>query len=211
MINSHLLQKPPNGHTAWTKGTQTHTTLNPPTMNSNLKRPMDKSDSPQCRNAARMSTLSGRHIPMKYTTPLDTKHLMGKDEFERKYIRNKPGNRYTDDEAVVEVPDSVHHRSPVSPTTPTTATSTSATQRSDTVTSVGSNTTYQESQEDHAPTGWYCRNRESRSDYISLGFGLSGRKRSKDNSSDDSVKPSPKKLHRSSSWKSWCVKQLRDN
>jgi len=125
-------------------------------MNSKAKRPMPANDGPPCRNAARMSTLSGRHVPMKYTTPLNTKHLMGREEFERTYIRNKPGNRFTDDGEVVEIPESANHRSPVSPSTPTTATSTSATQRSDTVTSVGSSTTYHDSQEDHAPTGWYC-------------------------------------------------------
>jgi len=91
---------------------------------------------------------------MKYTTPLDTKILMGRDEFEKKYIRNHPGNRFTDDGEIIEIPESANHRSPVSPNTPTTATSTSATQRSDTVTSVGSNTTYQENDEEHAPTGW---------------------------------------------------------
>lgn len=123
-------------------------------MNTKPKRPIATTESPQCRNAARMSTLSGRHVPMKYTTPLDTKILMGRDEFEKKYIRNHPGNRFTDDGEIIEIPESANHRSPVSPNTPTTATSTSATQRSDTVTSVGSNTTYQENDEEHAPTGW---------------------------------------------------------
>jgi hypothetical protein len=122
-------------------------------MNTKPKRPIATTESPQCHNAARMSTLSGRHVPMKYTTPLDTKNLMGRDEFEKMYIRNHPGNRFTDDREIVEIPESANHRSPVSPNTPTTATS-SATQRSDTVTTVGSNTTYQENDEEHAPTGW---------------------------------------------------------
>ena len=90
-------------------------------------------------------------------TPLDTKNLMGREEFEKKYIRNKPGNRFTDDGKVVEIPEPENHRSPASASTPTTAASTSATQRSDTVMSVASSATYQENEE-HAPTGWYNYN-----------------------------------------------------
>ena len=105
---------------------------------------------PRGRNAARVSPLSGRHCITKYSSPLDTQHLMTPDEFQNQYIRKKPGNRYTDKGDVVEVPEHGEANSPLTPTTPFTATST---QRSETQTSLGSSTCNEN--EEHAPTGWY--------------------------------------------------------
>jgi hypothetical protein len=104
---------------------------------------------PRGRNAARLSPLSGRYCPTKYSSPLDTQHLMTPDEFQNQYIRNKPGNRYTDKNDVVEIPQ---HGEPPSPQTPITPSTETSTQRSETQTSLGSST-YHENEE-HAPTGW---------------------------------------------------------
>ena len=104
---------------------------------------------PRGRNAARASPLSGRYCPTKYSSPLDTQHLMTPKEFQSRYIRNKPGNRYTDTGEVVEIPKDGEPISPQTPITPSTATST---QRSETQTSLGSST-YHENEE-HAPTRW---------------------------------------------------------
>jgi hypothetical protein len=49
-------------------------------------------------------------------------------------------------------------------------------------------------------------------DRISLGFGRPKTvKRKKDDSSDEYVKQSQKRLRRSSSWKSWYIEQGKDN
>ena len=101
------------------------------------------------RNAARASPLSGRHVPMHYTTPLDTQNLITAEEFQRQFIRNKPGNRYTDTDDVVEAPKDARSESP---STPVTATSGTATQRSETETSLEGSTILDT--DDHAPTGW---------------------------------------------------------
>lgn len=75
---------------------------------------------------------------------------MSPEEFHNRFIRNKPGNGYTDNNDFVEEPD---HDQPQSPDTPVTATSASNTQRSETQTSLGSSTYHENEQ---APTGWYC-------------------------------------------------------
>ena len=117
-----------------------------PKINSRMS-----SDSSHFRNAARASPLSGRHIPNQYMSPLDTKHLITPSQFESKYVAGKPGNRYTDNEDIVEIPEGVSGNSVVLPSTPSTPVT--ATQRSETVTSVGSSTTYRD-EDNHVPTGW---------------------------------------------------------
>lgn len=109
------------------------------------------SDSSRFRNAARAAPLSGRHIPNQYMSPLDTRHLITPAEFETKYVAGKAGNRYTDNEDIVEIPERVSGNSVVRPNTPSTPVT--ATQRSDTATSVGSGTTYRD-EDDHVSTGW---------------------------------------------------------
>jgi len=144
------------------------------------------------KNAARVSPLAGRYRPKQYTSPLDTQNLMSTKEFHKRYIGTRPGNRYTDSVDIVEVPEPREVHSfvpPVSPETPVTATSATATQRSETETSLGGDT-YHENEE-YAPTGCF-------------GFGKHrGKKRSNAEVDHDYDIPSPKKLRRSSSWRSW--------
>ena len=102
------------------------------------------------RNASRVSPISGRHRPTKYSSPLDTQHLMTPDEFQIQYIRNKTGNRYTDNGDVVEI---LEHGEANPLLTPTTLFTVVCTQRSETQTSLGCST-HKENGE-HAPTGWY--------------------------------------------------------
>jgi len=105
---------------------------------------------PRCRNAARVSPLSGRLVPTKYSSPADTQHLISAEEFQNRFIRSNPGNRYTDSDQVVEEPENAEV---ISPQTPSTAfTGISGTQRSETETSVGSSVHHDN--EEHAPTGW---------------------------------------------------------
>jgi hypothetical protein len=118
-------------------------------MSEKSKREINAKGNTRVCNAARVSPLSGRFTPKTYSSPLDMSHLMSPEEFHQQYIRNKPGNAYTDDNVIVEEP---HHDQPLSPETPVTATSASNTQRSDTQTSFGSST-YQENDE-QAPRGW---------------------------------------------------------
>ena len=115
------------------------------------------SNSKHFRHAARASPLSGRHIPNQYASPLDTKHLMTPAEFHSQFIQGKTGNRYTDDEDIVEIPEGVRGNSlerTSSPSTPVTATSVTATQRSETATSLGGSTVIDN--DEQAPTGWYA-------------------------------------------------------
>jgi hypothetical protein len=183
-------------------------------MNENLRsqdNPTMNTDSTRFRNAARVSPLSGRHIPTKYTSPLDTQHFLTPEEFHDQFIRNKPGNRYTDKHDVLEIPlrtNMAASKSSQSPVTPVTATSTTATQRSETQTSVGSSTYHHN--DEQAPTGWYYPTLITYfmiANFISLGFGRSdSRKRSKafaDDGSDEYNHKPPKRVRRSLSWKSW--------
>jgi hypothetical protein len=124
--------------------------------NSRPQNPKAMPDYTRFRNAARVSPLAGRYHPKKYTSPLDTQNLMSTKEFHQKYIGKRPGNHYTDATDIIEVPEQKELRSPASPQTPETpltATSVTATQRSETETSLGSDT-YHENEE-FAPTGWY--------------------------------------------------------
>jgi len=107
---------------------------------------------PRIRNEARSAVLSGRHILKNYTSPLDTQHLMSKEEFRNKFIRNKPGNLYTGSQDVVEVREEACVPSPISPITPASQTTAVSTQRSVTATS---RTSYDD---EPAPTGWYSLN-----------------------------------------------------
>ena len=118
-------------------------------MSEKSKRQINAKGNTGVCNAARVSPLSGRFTPKKYSSPLDMSHLMSPEEFHQQRIRNKPGNAYTGGNGIVEEPD--HDQLP-SPETPFTATSASNTQRSDTQTSFGSST-YHENDE-QAPTGW---------------------------------------------------------
>lgn len=76
---------------------------------------------------------------------------MSPEEFHQQFIRNKPGNRYTDNNDVVEEPE---HDAPQSPDTPITATSLTNTQRSETQTSFGSSIGDHHENLEQAPTGW---------------------------------------------------------
>jgi hypothetical protein len=107
-----------------------------------------KSNTRAC-NAARVSPLSGRHVPTKYSSPLDTSHLMSPEEFHNRFIRNKPGNVYTGNKGIVEESE---HDQLQSPETPVTTSSVSNSQRSETQTSLGSST-YHENVEE-PPAGW---------------------------------------------------------
>ena len=105
-------------------------------------------------NAARVSPLSGRYHPKKYTSPLDTKNLLTPEEFHRQFVKNNSKNPYTEHKSINEVPGPVKRmrQSVESPVTPVTASSTA--QRSDTQTSLGGDT-YIEN-DDYAPSGWYA-------------------------------------------------------
>jgi hypothetical protein len=113
-------------------------------------------DYSRCRNAARAAPLSGRIHPLKYTSPLDTKNLMTAEEFQARRILGKPGNRYTDNGDVAEIP------SPEEATTPRTATSTtSASTEAETVlsgTTARTSASFPrkvDQNDDFAPNGWY--------------------------------------------------------
>jgi hypothetical protein len=101
------------------------------------------------KNSARVSPLTGRHRPNKYATPQEAPRLMSPDEFWNEFIRSKPGNCYTDDSDVVDLPDVP---SPQSTATPMTASTVTGSEPSEIRTSLGGSTINEH--EETAPTTW---------------------------------------------------------
>jgi hypothetical protein len=116
------------------------------------KNPNVDPEAPHPRNAARAAVLSGRHRVKIYTTPLDTQHFLTKEQFEDRYIRNKPDNPYTGSRNIVEVRNDSSVPSPVTPITPASATTAASTQTNETITSKATS-----HEEDTTPTGWYSK------------------------------------------------------
>src|SRR5438105_3388169 len=69
------------------------------------------------RNQARVAATSGRWVPSKYKAPVDTRHLMNKKEFFKRYIKNKPRNIYTNDNAMTGISDDNATSDSLSPAT----------------------------------------------------------------------------------------------
>jgi hypothetical protein len=104
------------------------------------------------RNAARASGLAGHPILKKYTSPLDTAHLITPQQFNDQFIKDKPGSRYNANGEVYEVrrpmPKVAVPTSPTKTLSPMSPVPPSATE------STMSGTTFQENNDDVPPTAW---------------------------------------------------------
>lgn len=150
--------------------------------------------------------MSGRFEPKRFSPgEVDESQLISKAEFHNKYIKNKPGNVYTDTGDVLEVPEPVRAATPVSlhsPQTPVTAIS-GSTQRSETESSLGGST-YRE-EEDRAPSSWFAHrvtvlNHSGLFGFVKKNSGKRGAEHLENSSNGF---PKKKRLRRSLSWRSW--------
>jgi len=183
-----------------------HTHQNMGEENHEKVRPRVVIDYSRFRNVARAPPMSGHFEPKKFSPgEVDESQLLSTAEFRKKYIKNQPGNVYTDTGDVVEVPGPVRAVTPVSlhsPQTPVTALS-GSTQRSETESSLGGST-YRE-EEDRAPSSWFAHrvtvlNHSGVFDFVKK----NGRKRGAEHLEKPSNGfPKKKRVRRSLSWRSW--------
>lgn len=116
------------------------------------KSPDESASRSRPRNAARAPYLAGHPVLKKYTSPLDTAHLMTTQQFNNQFIKDHPGSRYNASSEVYEVQRPISKIAvPASPTTtlsPTTPVPPSATE------STMSGRTLHDNNGDVAPALW---------------------------------------------------------